>query len=695
MAIRMRRGNEADFDPEKMLPGEWAVSTDTKYVRMCFAPGIVLRMATYEAFESDMEEIRNILLECQSIQTAVELIQNNVTNSELVIENYVKEAKQYRDEAEQYRNETEQYRNETEQFRNEAFSTTSGLIINNTASGDNIHLMDSAKSKVLAFGLYGKAVQKQYTGKNLIPYPYYQSSGLSNGIEFVDNGDGSVTANGVASAHTSFIFNHRIDNSLILSAGTYKISGCPSGGSDSTYRLVVGRTSETTVSFEVVVKEYGDGATFTLTKETDIYIGFEVITGATLSNVVCRPMLRLASITDDTYEPYVGGKPSPSPSYPQEIEVVGASGSIEIKSVGKNLIPYPYYEKSKTYAGITYDVKSNGIIVITGKSTGSYYILRSRTVADENPLILQTGTYYVSGCQQGGGLNTYYTQISKNGANGSNEVITIDYGKGATFTITEETQLQVGIVVSANCPEIITPITFKIMIRPLNIGDDTYEQYKENKVTISTPTGLAGIPVDSEGNYTDENGQQWICDEIVKYADGTGKRIQRIGRTRIEYLSGDGYATSIQGYNISPANFVEKYGVKYAKNNSVKSNMLSSHFIEYTRSGTNGIDTVENGFEINAQGYLVFKSSDLLNLEDWKSWLLENELIIYFVLEEPIETDLTADELKVYENLQTFYPVTNVSNNANCGMSITYVADTKNYIDNKIASLEKALYNNI
>ena len=48
--IQMRQGNEEDFEPDKMLPGEWAVSLDSKYVRMCFSPGLCIRMATYEGF---------------------------------------------------------------------------------------------------------------------------------------------------------------------------------------------------------------------------------------------------------------------------------------------------------------------------------------------------------------------------------------------------------------------------------------------------------------------------------------------------------------------------------------------------------------------------------------------------------------------------------------------------------------------
>lgn len=44
-------------------------------------------------------------------------------------------------------------------------------------------------------------------------------------------------------------------------------------------------------------------------------------------------------------------------------------------------------------------------------------------------------------------------------------------------------------------------------------------------LTLSTPNGLPGIPVSSGGNYTDENGQQWICDEVDL---GRGKYVQRV-----------------------------------------------------------------------------------------------------------------------------------------------------------------------
>lgn len=69
--IQVRRGAEQDFDPTQMSAGEWAVSTDTKHVWMCFGPGIVLRMATYDSFEADVQKIQAMLAECKGILDAV------------------------------------------------------------------------------------------------------------------------------------------------------------------------------------------------------------------------------------------------------------------------------------------------------------------------------------------------------------------------------------------------------------------------------------------------------------------------------------------------------------------------------------------------------------------------------------------------------------------------------------------------
>lgn len=57
MAIRNRRGNLLDFDPNKMLAGEFGVSMDTKGAYICFAPGDTKKMSTYEDMSNDIKAV--------------------------------------------------------------------------------------------------------------------------------------------------------------------------------------------------------------------------------------------------------------------------------------------------------------------------------------------------------------------------------------------------------------------------------------------------------------------------------------------------------------------------------------------------------------------------------------------------------------------------------------------------------------
>ncbi len=83
--IQMRHGREEDFDPDQMVVGEWAISEDTRYIRMCVSQGVCVRIALYNAFEGDMEEIIKILEECRTIQEIVEHIQAEIGHEVEVI----------------------------------------------------------------------------------------------------------------------------------------------------------------------------------------------------------------------------------------------------------------------------------------------------------------------------------------------------------------------------------------------------------------------------------------------------------------------------------------------------------------------------------------------------------------------------------------------------------------------------------
>lgn len=99
--ILIRRGLEADFNPDGLQPGEWALSVDRgkEILRVCVSPGEFIRIATYESFEKDMTQIEAILEECKTIEEAVKQIQLEIDAKEIVIEQYVKNAKTYSETA--------------------------------------------------------------------------------------------------------------------------------------------------------------------------------------------------------------------------------------------------------------------------------------------------------------------------------------------------------------------------------------------------------------------------------------------------------------------------------------------------------------------------------------------------------------------------------------------------------------------
>lgn len=134
-------------------------------------------------------------------------------------------------------------------------------------------------------------------GKNILPYPYYSKSFTTNGITFTINEDGSVTANGTTPSDKSADFYFYLDrnNMLPLKDKTVTFSGCPGGGSTSTYYIAVSGTN--------TYLEYGEGKTQLFPHDCHaVYI--RIAKGATVNNVVFKPQIEYGSSKTE-YEPYV------------------------------------------------------------------------------------------------------------------------------------------------------------------------------------------------------------------------------------------------------------------------------------------------------------------------------------------------------------------------------------------------------
>ena len=120
--------------------------------------------------------------------------------------------------------------------------------------------------------------------------------------------------------------------------------------------------------------------------------------------------------------------------------------------------------------------------------------------------------------------------------------------------------------------------------------------------------------------------------------------------------------------------------------------IIASHFtaISYSDIITHNAIGIS---KVNGNYYIYFsfgEDSELTTSELANNWLKTNNVTVYYQLETPVETSLTSEEIAEIEKLHTFYPVTNISNDADCGMKVKYIVDSKKYIDNKLALQAKA-----
>lgn len=233
-----------------------------------------------------------------------------------------------------------------------------------TAGGENI--ADGVQTPVKK--ITGKTVKTT----NLIPYPYYNPSPtVKNGITFTVNEDYSVTANGTATADANYILVINSNPILLDNSKAYTLSGCPSGGGDSTYRIYIQDTS-----FSETYIDRGDGMTFT-PKNTEFYVYITISNGVTINNLVFKPMLNEGS-TALSYMPYFPGLKN--------------AFFKEIVSTGRNLFSA---ETAIPYNNCTYE---NGVVKQISADSADYYTWKiqffkdSTFLTQSDVLFPQTGT---------------------------------------------------------------------------------------------------------------------------------------------------------------------------------------------------------------------------------------------------------------------------------------------------------------
>lgn len=206
---------------------------------------------------------------------------------------------------------------------------------------------------------------------------------------------------------------------------------------------------------------------------------------------------------------------------------------------------------------------------------------------------------------------------------------------------------------------------------------------QSQSLTLATPNGLPGVPVSKDGNYTDADGQQWVCDEIDLER---GKYVQRVA---IEKNNG--------GWELKPSSDTPGRFFQHNKLTNIFSIALKKSLCNIASFTSWGAPVNDKyAFALNGHGiYFSPPKGAEITAEELNAKLnsLSFPVVVVGELATPIERDLTPEEIAAYKALRTYGPTTVITNDAGAGMEVTYVADTKAYIDKKFKELNQAIVN--
>lgn len=342
---------------------------------------------------------------------------------------------------------------------------------------------------------------------------------------------------------------------------------------------------------------------------------------------------------------------TPTPDAPVEIK------SLENPTVmvyGKNLLP-PYTETTEMQ-GIQITHNTDGSITLDGTATARaiLYFVRSEKRQNIGP-----GAYVLS---MGAVLPADCTCVFERYVDGVWQSVICRVQSGASFVaFSTDVAINIASYLEIKPGAALDGLTLRPQLELAESATE-YEQHKQPQI-LALPYTLHGIPVTSGGNYTDETGQAWLCDEIDLER---GVHIQRVRCTdRVKISS---YGTLDSGLFFGYWNIPDK---KYQPRNGLISNVA-----RYVSSSQAAEGTVyENAMNV------VFVGAADDNLQTIKA-KYENSTLCY-VLAEPIETALTAAEITAYKALLTNRPTTSIINDAGAYMRAEHVVDTKTYINSQ------------
>lgn len=330
-----------------------------------------------------------------------------------------------------------------------------------------------------------------------------------------------------------------------------------------------------------------------------------------------------------SYEPYTGGKPSPSPEYPQDVVNAGRLNEdtgkyeVDVKITGKNL-----FDMNKFIDTCNFTKNEDGTFRI------DKFVKRYDCFMPANT-ILSIEVLKVEDSSGATVLELFY-EDGKNTYIGFNQV-------GVKTFLIQKDVAYIKVLAYRNHE-------YKYIQLEKGTTATPYESYKEQPLTSLT----SDRRLTKWDRLVKQDGQiGWLY--ATKYIEDLAEIIR--DNTPI-------YGTEQKYFNVLFENEKFDYSVKkvVSETGSYKVNKEL-----YT------IDVKENTFLIK------------INADDTIQTAKEH--LHYSVMYNTTQTEfvpLPQSEQEAIRTLQTYYPTTVVSNSENMEMELSYVADTKNYTDRKI-----------
>lgn len=487
----------------------------------------------------------------------------------------------------------------------------------NTVSGTLLNIKDSAERKNKGFGMSGKTEQVQITGAQLLDEQLLLNTDSPNY-------DKTTSASGI------IWYTFPVEGTVTISVKNNKNAEYLKVTSKSDKSRGVWLSHDTASSSKFATLNPEDG---------NVYLGVNN------NNTQIKAMLKNTGgiminkgETAKSYEPYTGGKPSPSPEYPQEIVNAGKLNEdigkyeVNVKVTGKNIVNIPDFGAD------------------TPETVKECYISKNICISAQEKADVSKSVWRFKALHKDGSLE-YITDAALPGC----------------FYATEENP-----IVSITYRGIYTTREYKGIMVEYGTVATPYEPYKEQTLT---PT--SDRPLTKWDRLVEQNGQ-------IGWLYNTGEiMLSEIALWRVQKDNlPDNRTQRIYAILDNAIKNQHCYATKYY---SEEPSVSSIKHKDYE------CITICNG------NYLTLKVDRNIGTtsEDYVNYFGENDDKVIYNSTDQEFVPLPQEQQDAIRALTTYYPTTVVSNSEDAEMQLTYVADTKNYTDNKIKEAVSAQTQNL